>query len=137
MFTSRIQEILTYYNLSASAFAEKMGVGRSSISHITSGRNKPSLEFVLHILENFKEVNFDWLMFGKGNFPASKPITEEKAAQTLFSETNDVIKNEKTTPNLTNNFFNEKLYTENRSNEKIIERIVVFFSDKTFVEYKN
>ena len=93
-FTERLQKVLDYYDLSASAFAEKIGIGRSSISHIVSGRNKPSLEFVLNILENFKEVNFDWLLYGKGEFPKNNntaPVIgneiEKKRQPSLFENT--------------------------------------------------
>ncbi|MGB1270375.1 MAG: helix-turn-helix domain-containing protein, partial [Flavobacteriaceae bacterium] len=46
-FTNRLQKLLDYYDLSASGFATKIGVQRSSISHVLSGRNKPSLDFVM------------------------------------------------------------------------------------------
>ena len=57
---------MDYYNESASSFAEKIGVQRSSISHILSGRNKPSLDFVLKVLSSFPEVELYWLLNGKG-----------------------------------------------------------------------
>ena len=49
-------------NLSASAFADKIEVQRSSISHILSGRNKPSLEFIQKVLTAFPKVSSDWLL---------------------------------------------------------------------------
>ncbi|PZQ78296.1 MAG: XRE family transcriptional regulator, partial [Flavobacterium johnsoniae] len=45
-FIKRLEKILDYYNLTASSFADKIGVQRSSISHLLSGRNKPSLDFI-------------------------------------------------------------------------------------------
>ena len=69
-FIKRLERILKYYNLSASAFADKIGVQRSSISHLLTGRNKPSLELVLKIVKNYPEVNLYWLLNGKGNFPS-------------------------------------------------------------------
>ena len=48
-FTKRLQKVIDYYGETTSSFAEEIGVQRSSISHILSGRNKPSLEFVLKI----------------------------------------------------------------------------------------
>lgn len=67
-FTVRLQKIMEEYELSSSAFAEKIDVGRSSISHLVSGRNKPSLDIILKILDEFPQVEFDWLVRGKGNF---------------------------------------------------------------------
>jgi len=63
----RIQEIIDNYNLNASQFADRLGVQRSGISHILNGRNKPSLDFVIKILEHFDEVNTDWLIKGTGS----------------------------------------------------------------------
>ena len=45
----RLKLILDYYNLSASSFADKIDVPRSSISHLLSGRNKPSLDFIIKV----------------------------------------------------------------------------------------
>ncbi|WP_452598137.1 helix-turn-helix domain-containing protein, partial [Pontimicrobium sp. MEBiC01747] len=73
-FTKRLKKIIDYYGESASSFAEKIGVQRSSISHILSGRNKPSLEFVLKVLSAFPEVELYWLMNGKGKFPVEKNV---------------------------------------------------------------
>ena len=78
-FAKRLQKVIDYYGESASSFAEKIGVQRSSISHILSGRNKPSLEFVLKVLSSFPEVELYWLLNGKGNFPAEKNSTEIKS----------------------------------------------------------
>jgi len=49
-FSKRLKEIFEYYDLSASSFADQIDVGRASISHILSGRNKPSLDFVMKVV---------------------------------------------------------------------------------------
>lgn len=86
-FIKRLEKVINYYGLTAAAFADKVDVQRSSISHLLSGRNKPSLEFVLKVVTQFPDVNLYWLLNGKGTFPyvkkkeitsAPKPITEEK-----------------------------------------------------------
>ena len=69
-FVRRLEKVMNYYGLSASAFADKIGVQRSTISHLLTGRNKPSLEFVLKVVKSFPEVNLYWLLNGKGSFPA-------------------------------------------------------------------
>lgn len=81
-FLRRLEKILEYYGLSAAAFADKIGVQRSGISHLLAGRNKPSLEFVLRIIKTFPEVNLYWLLDGKGSFPtASQEEAEAKIAK--------------------------------------------------------
>lgn len=58
----RIKRLIEDSDLSSAAFADKLGVQRSSISHILSGRNKPSLDFVMKLLEAFPTVSPDWLL---------------------------------------------------------------------------
>ncbi len=61
----RIQSIIKMNNLTSSAFADKLGVQRSNISHILSGRNKPSLDLLEKIILNFPRVNAHWLITGE------------------------------------------------------------------------
>ena len=61
-FISRLEIIMEKNHLSAAAFAERIGVQRSSVSHILSKRNKPSLDFILKINNSFNEVTLDWLL---------------------------------------------------------------------------
>lgn len=148
-FTIRLQKILSFYSLSAAAFAEKMGIGRSSISHIISGRNKPSLEFVLHILDTFEDVSFDWLIYGKGTFPKFDSPTptfnnENSAATKSLENTQQTIFSEKDVdPEKINLFSNTSanINTENipvtPSQRSPIDRIVIFYTNGSFSEYKN
>ncbi|HRY32308.1 MAG TPA: helix-turn-helix transcriptional regulator [Bacteroidales bacterium] len=64
--TDRIALLLKAKNITASQFADEIGVQRSNISHVLSGRNKPSLEFIQKILKRYPEINPDWILFGKG-----------------------------------------------------------------------
>ena len=68
-FIKRLEQILEYYSLTASSFADKINVQRSSLSHLLSGRNKPSLEFIMKIMEEFPDVSLEWIIYGKGEFP--------------------------------------------------------------------
>lgn len=63
---NRIKLLLSVKNLSPAQLALSIGVQRSGISHILSGRNKPSLDFVLKILESYPELNESWLLMGQG-----------------------------------------------------------------------
>ena len=117
-FIKRLQKIIDYYGESASSFAEKIGVQRSSISHILSGRNKPSLDFILKILSAYPEVDLYWLFNGKGEFPSIVKIEDTKQ---------DTI-----APALNYG----KLLSETDKN-KTIERIVIFYSDGSFKNYEN
>ncbi|MGY8945594.1 MAG: helix-turn-helix domain-containing protein [Flavobacteriales bacterium] len=63
-FKDRLKELIEKEGLTASKFAEKIGIQRSSVSHILSGRNKPSLDFVIKINIAFDDVSLDWLING-------------------------------------------------------------------------
>lgn len=63
----RFQKIMEYAGVSPKRFAEILGIERSNVSHIMSGRNNPSLAVVQKILKNFPDISSDWLLFGDGN----------------------------------------------------------------------
>jgi transcriptional regulator with XRE-family HTH domain len=62
----RVIILMEKYELTASAFADKIDVQRSSMSHLVSGRNKPSLDFIQKVLNNFSDINPTWLIMGTG-----------------------------------------------------------------------
>jgi transcriptional regulator with XRE-family HTH domain len=72
----RISKIIQYSKLSASEFADEIEVQRSNISHIASGRNKPSLDFLIKIKEHFPAIQWDWLILGQGEM-----LLEEKKVE--------------------------------------------------------
>ena len=63
---SRIKQIIDKEKLSSTQFATEIGVQRSALSHVLSGRNKPSLDFMMKIKTRYPDINLDWLMLGKG-----------------------------------------------------------------------
>ena len=65
-FSNRLEFVIKHYELSAANFADRIGVQRSSISHLLSGRNNPSLDFVVRVMDKFPEINFNWFVKGKG-----------------------------------------------------------------------
>lgn len=145
-FIKRLEIILDYYGLNASAFADKIGVQRSSLSHLLSGRNKPSLDFILKILEEFPDVDLYWILNGKGHFPkrdepqiisddnlttVSKPNTPTPTKDVieptdLFSEPkNSVDKKATESKEESQNNITEPLTSD-------VEKIVFFYKDGTF-----
>lgn len=74
----RISEIIKYSQFSSSEFADEIDVQRSSISHITSGRNKPSLEFITKIKNRFPQISWDWLINGEGEMLEREKKEDEK-----------------------------------------------------------
>ena len=84
----RIKRIISDSGLSNSSFADKIGVPRSSISHILSGRNNPSLDLIIKILRNFDDINADFLLKGEGLPPMDKDSKKDldNKNMTLFPE---------------------------------------------------
>ncbi len=113
-FSDRLQKIMEFHALSASALADKIGVQRSSISHILSGRNKPSLEFVMKVLSSFPDVDLYWLLNGKGDFQSEQKKLIQNAEKNDF----DAPK------------------SKNKENSGDIERIVIFYKDGSFRNYE-
>lgn len=116
-FVIRLKKVMSYYNETAVSFSEKIGVQRSSISHILSGRNKPSLEFVLKILSSYDEVDLYWLLNGKGTFPKIENKTDSPEKHS-----------EKQNPSKT---------ISNSDNSDDIERIIIFYKDGSFKNFQN
>lgn len=73
----RIELLMKCYDLTASQFADKTGIQRASVSHILSGRNKPSLEVMLKIYDAFPGIDIKWLMTGVGESPEVAVETSE------------------------------------------------------------
>ena len=63
---NRLKQFLAAENITQSQFADKIEVVRASVSHVLSGRNNPSYEFIKAIIANYPTLNIEWLMFGKG-----------------------------------------------------------------------
>lgn len=72
----RIAHIIRAKNMTASEFADRLGIQPSNVSHLISGRNNPSLEFVKKLKETFPEYNLDWIILGKGPMTLSDPFVE-------------------------------------------------------------
>ena len=148
-FIKRLEIILDYYSLNASSFADKIGVQRSSMSHLLSGRNKPSLDFILKIIDFFPEIDLYWIINGKGIFP--KNSEEDLSKNKITSEFKFNTPTVSDDGNLSIDLFSE---VENPIDEKIpeskiikntnlknvaisddVEKIVFFYKNGTFKIY--
>ena len=144
---ARLKIVLKHYSLTSSTFADTIDVQRSSISHLMSGRNKPSLDFILKVITNFPEVDLYWLLNGKGSFPKKEApilldnevikktekiniVNKEKESEiinqnpSLFSKTEEIQKTEKVqTPEV------------NINNNKKLIKVVLLYNDGSFEEF--
>lgn len=109
LIQDRIKLIMKSGNLSASDFAEKIDVKRSNLSHILSGRNKPSLDFLEKVINAYPKVNASWLITGEtreGEFEGEQKVERPKS--------------------------DDKYEQAQTSNEKDISRILFIYKDGTF-----
>ena len=145
-FVKRLEQLLEYYSLSASAFADTVGIQRSGVSHLMSGRNKPSLDLVMKITESFPEVDLYWLLNGTGTFPKTEGTTEGIPSAPALQKNNlaDGTKHDAgNAPDLfsnpQSNALPENVAQQFDKPENIlkgdIERIVVFYKSGTFKSY--
>jgi len=138
----RLLEFLKNENKSSAQLAEEIGVQPSGISHILSGRNNPSLDFVMKMLEKYKFLSVDWLLFGKGS------MYKEIRMQSLFDSDSD-IKNENNLKNAGNEAVrsepelhsidedqrNSDASARSGTSTSDVEKIVWFYKDRSFEEY--
>ena len=92
LVAERIAKIIKENNLSASSFSKMIGVQRSSISHILSGRNNPSLDLLLKIHKAFDYITLEWLILGDNSMEKSSSKIENKHNSELIIEENDFDK---------------------------------------------
>lgn len=143
-FVKRLEILLDYYSLSASSFADKIGVQRSSISHLLSGRNKPSLDFIMKITAIFPDINIYWILNGKEDFfkkDAENRTQNPKVieiAVTPTSSQNAVIKDLFDTTEVKNIPVEIKDMPQTSLNQSSeIYKIVIFYKNGTFRDFVN
>lgn len=91
---TRLKQFLAAENITQAQFADTLNVVRASVSHILSGRNNPSFDFIKAMMANYPALNMEWLMFGKGKMykDSEKPEKKEREEEILlFPETDPFI----------------------------------------------
>jgi len=152
----RIRKIMEKEGLNSALFADKIGVSRGTITHVLSGRNKPSLEVVQKILDTFSTVNSDWLLIGKNPmYDHEKIFLHPQQESILFDDENQTLN----PPNNETNVYKEsnvseyspksidkipvevsqpvklKEVTDVISSNRKIDKIIIFYDDKTFMNF--
>ena len=144
----RIQAFLQSENKSYAQFAEEIGVQPSGISHILSGRNNPSLDFVIKMLHRYPSLSHEWLLFGRGPMyrQVSQPtLFEDEPSEDLGVRSGPIeIEEGDSDPGIDSGLHESRREAagvfhagagEPGAGPRKLTRIVMFFSDKTFTEY--
>lgn len=136
----RILKFINKEGISPAHFADEIGVQRSSVSHILSGRNNPSYDFIYKILDRYKSLNPEWLIMGSGDI-------YKKVEKNIIVVPDNKPKEIKESPPIQNDLFSEiptvkseepPVYEKpvvKMSSNKVVEKIIVFYSDKSFTEF--
>lgn len=146
----RIKRIMEMENLTPSQFADEIDVQRSSLSHVLSGRNKPSLDFVMKVKLCFSDINLEWLIFGNGEMlESSKGVLSDtiQKEKTLFDADSPL----KTIPESYGDLpdtdkksikNSDDITTENKigiesssEGNNMVEKVILLLQDGTFREY--
>jgi transcriptional regulator with XRE-family HTH domain len=139
----RVKKIMADDGSTPAAFADKIKVDRGTISHILSGRNKPSLDVVLKILKIFKLINSDWLLTGEGYMYKNEKAFIEPD---IFDENpiNPVNLTDKIVDSQEKGDKSKEIYIEKTVIQKVetpvftsrkLDKIMILYSDKTYESF--
>lgn len=133
-------KVITSEGITPSLLADELGIQRSGISHILSGRNNPSFDFLQKILTRFPKLSAEWLILGQGAMykTASAVVPDifaqkAGAGQVNHSPTTLAIP-EKIPSGEADKKNSPEPYPE-KTHSTTIEKIVTFYTDKTFTVY--
>jgi len=144
---NRVKKLLEIEHLTPSQFADEIKLQRSSLSHVLSGRNKPSLDFVMKIKQRFSEVNLEWLIFGNGNMFITKheievPIITPSLPENKVDDTQQTINFDlESKTNLTEipiappSPILKTDHLDSNSSSKLSKKVMILYGDGTFEEY--
>lgn len=122
----RFKYIMKLNKLTASAFASQIGVQASSVSHVLSGRNKPSLEFIQKVLLAYPKIDSNWLING----------TTKVQSKELEFEGNEEVESKKAVLNQENSKqLNQHDSIVSTNSSKQVTKVLIFYTDGTFEEF--
>lgn len=143
----RLQQFLAAENISQAQFAETIGVARASVSHILAGRNKPGFDFLESMIRHYPQLNFEWLLTGRGRMYEAPKSPSEAPAEPISPLPNpiesglfDTAQNRRpdaagTPLPVENNYSNDlDNHSQNTINQRTISKIIIFYTDGSYQE---
>jgi plasmid maintenance system antidote protein VapI len=146
----RIIRLMETEGFPSSKFADEIGIQRAVISHITTGRNEPSKDVIIKILERFPDINPDWLLLGRGNMRRNKTDdvprrteTETRRLPNLFENAAQIRPEEKKAPEIRKETETKRpieatqqpvkeIFGIKETPARKVARIMVFYSNNTY-----
>ena len=138
---ARLKQFLAAENITQAQFADNINVVRASVSHVLSGRNNPSFDFIKAMMSKYPRLNIDWLMFGKGKmykdsvpmdedllFPIIEPEIELRVPEIVPQDT-------ATVPEQTSSEMDTSIeVVQSIVKQRKVSKIIILFDDGTFQE---
>lgn len=138
----RLTRFLQQEQLTPARFADILGVQRSGISHIMSGRNKPGYDLIKKITIKFPELNVEWLITGKGLIykeSLSPTLPEDHGGETQqkpISEITEIPEIKDPNTHLDVADIRQTIHSKSlQADQREILKIVILYTDKSFAEY--
>ena len=138
----KLEYLLREKQLTATSLARLLEIQPSGISHIMSGRNKPSFDLVVKILSAFPDINPDWLLLDSDEVYRRN---EAPASSVLFGFDDLGSENEPSLGLEKNIEFSEgktevqnlpmQNFSSERNSGKAVDRIVILYADGTFESF--
>lgn len=141
----KLLNLMKSEQLTASKLAELLDIQPSGISHILSGRNKPSFDLVQKILRRFPRVNPDWLLLDKDEMYRTIDIEPQPAtSQSISTEELDETMQQSTVSGMTTPATNstnastpaQQIAAAYAPKSGNVKRVIVLFDDHTFESYE-
>ena len=129
----RIKQIMEYYNLTPASLAEQIGINRSSLTHLFSGRNQPSLDLAKKILHCYPEIKTEWLIMGVGEMKRS---AEEKELTIRIQNEKKQQEQENVEPDLFSTPLPSETSTHGETHKKIEQGLDTPISNSREVEHE-
>mgnify|MGYP002859047954 FL=1 len=133
----RLIQVMQSEGLNAKQFADRIGVSAGTLSNIINERNKPSLEVFQKVLDSFRIISPDWLISGIGPMYRQKNDSQQLVLIDVKPETNsfaESLPENSTIKNKQNKTNNQQFLEKTTTNNKKIQKVLVFFTDGSYEE---
>lgn len=138
---NRLKQFLAAENITQAQFADNINVVRASVSHVLSGRNNPSFDFIKAMMANYPRLNMEWLMFGKGKMYKDKEIPADDLLFPLeepetVMRIRDIPAEDLTTvsEHPSNEIDTSIDITQSINKQRSVSKIIILFNDGTYQE---
>lgn len=143
----RIKLIIETEGVTQVAFAETTGINTSTLNHVLTGRNNPSVDVISKILAAYPQYESDWLLHGSGPM-WTEAYSEQQVKSTsipLFSDSDEDGSGSTPSPvaapvpnsGVRRGKVEERTReatqtTTERNSSKRVQKVIIYYDDNTF-----